>query len=47
MKFHLTRIIKVTELLVESDPNLTLRYDPIGNLPWCCAPKKGELFISS
>ena len=20
---------------MESDPNLTLRYEPIGNLPWC------------
>ena len=28
-------LAKVTELLVESDPNLTLRYNPMGNLPWC------------
>ena len=35
IKIPMTSTRKVTKLLVESDPYLTLMYDPVGNLPWC------------
>ena len=33
--------------LMESDPNLILRYDPMGNLLWCCLMKKNRLSVKS
>ena len=32
--FSLVSWLKIKPLLVESDPNLTFRYNPMGNSPW-------------
>ena len=36
----------MSKLLVESDQNLTLRYDPMGNLPWCKTSWAGRATLS-
>ena len=45
-KFPLTTTRKDTTFLVESDKNLTLRYNPKGYLPWCVWTKQKKTTLS-